>query len=254
VMARVGAAMDKAQALLETAGFGKACYGDVQVTKTVHKKGTVSAFYWVESDDLFVRANVPLSQDILRTICHELGHRWEYKFAERYNRYGAGGHSSMKRADELYGQARRHGWEASKPDEAEDEIPSIGDKTYYKGKTYVVAGLRSGRTLKVMLSSPDVPGLAATTTVEGWKSMAGKKPVRAPYNYETHMGYVSDYARSGGEGENFAEMFAFYCMGRIPEAQAELFEEVVFGAAKTAEKRKEHRFAAKWILEGVAAE
>jgi hypothetical protein len=65
----------------------------------------------------------------------------------------------------------------------------------------------------------------AHISLEGWLKKTGKpREIESP----DYKGYVTDYAKESS-GENFAEMFAFYCMKRLPATQKELFEDFIAG-------------------------
>jgi hypothetical protein len=144
-----------------------------------------------------------------------LGHRYEKKFL-----------SGKDRAIETVYQ-KLNGQEYSRKVELKEKKPAIGDKVEHKGKTYKVTGFDWGRGgTKIKLEQEGNPTWKGSTNLEGWEALnGGGRNVDKDPDYK---GFVSDYAKSGGPKENFAEMFAFYAMGRLPILQKGLFEELVF--------------------------
>lgn len=211
VMQEVTGVAQKAQALLKGAGLGKVCYGEIQITNTVGKS-SVAAFYLPTDDGLFVRANIKDSTDTLKTVLHELGHRYHYKFLASKKReieqlYRNIGHQEVMQSVEL-------------------QKPEPGEVVTEKGKSYRVTGTRWGRSgLQVALERVDNPKSTAQVSLEGYHRLKGNERAVTP----DLKGYVSEYAKRGGPEENFAEMFAFYCLKKLPTAQVELFETLVFG-------------------------
>jgi hypothetical protein len=213
-MAGVVEVVKKATTFIQHAGLGEVCYGDIQVTNTVHK-GTVWAFYMPSKDELFVRANLKSSIDVVHNVIHELGHRYDHKFLK-----------DKSALDRLYRAA------SSEDDDDVYEnlkFPAIGDTITDKGETYVVTGNDLSK-LKVHLKLVDSP-LTAKVHVSGFWAMKGEPLKKVP-----GRGFVTPYAKKS-PSENFAEMFAFYCMGRLTPAQTTAFKEAVTGVAKTASER-----------------
>ena len=97
------------------------------------------------------------------------------------------------------------------------------------GKTYrVTLALPDRNGFKVHLERVDDPKWKASVSLEGYLSLKGEEARDVDENPD-YKGFVSEYAKRGGPGENFAEMFAFYCMGRLPVLQSVAFEELCFG-------------------------
>lgn len=228
-MAEVAEVVKKASAYAQSSGLGQVLYGNIQVTNTLHKSN-VMAFYLISSDELFIRANVSASSGVVFTVLHELGHRFEKKFSNQRGverLYQLLGNQEIKRKN--------------------DDIPKPGDTITSKGTTYVVKGLkripRGG--YKVELYQQDAPQLLASISLDGWNSMKGQGNRQDVNTNPNYIGYVTDYAKRGGPSENFAEMFAFYCMGNLPVLQSAPFEELVFGSSKTAADRQLHKVVAR---------
>jgi hypothetical protein len=219
VMTNVADAMQKVEAFATKARFGSVCYGDVQVTNRI-SGGRVLAFYHHESDEIFVRADVKGSHDTVRNILHELGHRYEGKRLS----------GKKGEIESVYAQIHREEFARKLDREKMDALkPQPGEEITEKGKTYRVIGteyLGWNRGYKVNLQKADDPNARAHVSLEDYIEMKGGKfrDVEEP----DFKGFVTDYAKKGGPSENFAEMFSFYCMGRLPAAQKPLFEGLAF--------------------------
>jgi hypothetical protein len=214
VMKNVSEVIQKVEDKAQKAGFGNVCYGNVEISGTLKRSKDV-AFYLVANDELYVRANLKPNHDSVKTTLHELGHRHCYKFL-------AGGKRAVER---LYYKI--------KGDESDREIPpemypKKGDKMVSKGTTYVVTYLEGwGKQRKVNLVQEDVPTKRGHISLEAWLHNQGAfaRDVTRP----GFKGFVTEYARKGGPDENYAEMFAFYCLGKLPASQVELFEQTIKG-------------------------
>lgn len=235
-MNEVADVVQKATAFAQSSGLGEVCYGEVQVTNTI-SKSNVLAFYLLAKDELFVRANVKSTTDVVRNVLHELGHRYQHKFL-KVN----GGIEMLYRT--LSGQETKRKYDREK---VKEKLPKPGETLVSKGKTYVVTraipDYKAG--YKILLEQADNPKVQAAISIDGWLSMKGEHR-----NFDedpNYIGFVTEYAKSGGPSENFAEMFAYYCMGRLPVLQSVPFEELVFGKSKTAAERQAHRVASRFL-------
>ena len=216
VMEQVRETVEKAAKAMTSAGFGKVCYGDIMVSNTITSKSTVLAFYLLSSDEMFVRANVKPSIDSVQTICHELAHRLENKFLK----------SRQDKIRSLYQQIARHvrfGPNAT-PTEG---WPEVGREVEYKGDKLVVLDVKK-YVNKIQFGEPPAPGVVRrkvyTAPLEWWsRNIEGKEPERGP----DFKGFVTTYAQKGGPSENFAEMVAFYALGKLPTGLVELLEPIV---------------------------
>jgi hypothetical protein len=214
IMGNVQEVIEKAQTLIRSAGLGQVCYGNILVTNTLHK-ANVLAFYLVAKDELFVRANFKSDRDILHHTIHELGHRYQHKFL---------------RNDilSLYRIIGRHEVDRKRVLE-KTSTPQAGETLTQGSDTYEVVRVREGRNGKeVVLKKIGSPSISeAHISLEGYLQKKGK-PREVEVDAPDYKGYVTDYAKETPE-ENFAEMFAFYCMKRLPASQKDLFEEVLAG-------------------------
>ncbi len=208
-MERVRDTVEKAAKAMTSAGFGKVCYGDILVTNTITSKGNVLAFYMLASDEMFVRANVKPTIDSVATVCHELAHRLQNKFLK----------SKQREINTLYQTIAHHVRFGPTPTEG---WPELGREVEYKGDKLVVLGV-SQASNKIQFGEPRAPGVLQrkvyTAPLEWWlKNIEGKEPERGP----DYKGFVSAYAQKGGADENFAEMIAFYALGKLSKALEEM--------------------------------
>lgn len=221
VMDEVQEVMGQVERKAKSAGVGQVCYGEVQVTNTIHKSRAL-AFYLLANDELFVRANVKANVDTVHTVLHELGHRYEYKFLTGKNR-------AIERLYQLIGRQ-----EYNRTQDLRDKAPKPGDTVTTKGKTYRVINTEYSRgSIRVNLElvrpgAYDYPGAGpkAHIPLEGWNALVGGGKSRDTDSPDFE-GYVTEYAKRGGPSENFAEMFSVYCLGRLPPKQKAAFEELL---------------------------
>jgi hypothetical protein len=215
VMQEIGDVTQKCQALLQTANLAKVCYGDILVTNTL-SKGKILAFYLLASDELFIRANVKAHIDTVQTVLHELGHRYEHKFL-----------SGKKREIQQLFYVLKGQEDRRKFDDMKDRKPQAGEELQARGKTYRVRQTVYGRNgFKVILDIVGgPPGATAEVSLEAYlKLQSGTtRGIDTDPNYK---GFVTNYA-STNPSENFAEMFSYYCMKKLPVGQVELFEAIV---------------------------
>lgn len=199
VMANVSSIVEKATHLMQKAGFGKVCYGDIQVTNTL-SRANVLAFYKISSDDMFIRANIKGNYDSLQTVLHEFGHRLGFKLLH-----------NDKAISTLY---RRMDVSLS----SDGPEPAIGDTITSKGRTYKVTGLSWKSSGKIVLLEDEAGGKASV-------GLMSFNRIKDPTTISP-VGFVTPYAKSDKD-ENFAEMFAFYCLGKLSADQEKHFLEAV---------------------------
>ena len=210
--------VETAARLLQSHGLGKVCYGDVLVSNTLHRPN-ILAFYLVQKDELFVRANLRgKTNDALSTVLHELGHRLSYKFLSGKKQEIKRIHAQIARkADTERHDALSKVW-------SDPELkPKVGDLFTENGETYTVTGFDvAGGEIMVLLARQvaDAPGVTqrARIKLEGYARVKGLLP-RAG----THSGFVTPYAGTDEE-ENLAEMVAYYCLDKLPADQVEMLE------------------------------
>jgi hypothetical protein len=216
----------KAEKLMTDHGLGKVCYGDVLISKTLDRKKAIAAFYLLSSDEMFVRADTPDDWDTVRIVCHELAHRLENKFLSSKS-------SEIKR---LYSTIHTKA--------SDTPLPELGDKVLYEGKQMKVVDTDYRRkSVKVQEDSEPVC-FACGKPVEGHQPDAEHKmpivrrhvytmPAEVFYKLQgkklevRELDFVTHYA-STDSSENFAEMVSFYVLGKLPKAQVDLLEPILF--------------------------
>lgn len=217
VIEEVTKVVETATHLLETHGLSKVCYGDVLISNTVSRKN-VLAFYLIEKDEMFIRANLAGKEhDAVKTMCHELGHRLEFKFLESKKRQIEGIYHSIDRKDS---QARSDLLDKIWKDPALK--PKVGDIMTEGNKEYVVTGFRYGRGYVIELAYKDDPTKKAKIGLEAYATMTGL----LPKDRTVPSGFVTAYAKTNAN-ENFAEMIAHWCLGKLPEDQVEMLKSVL---------------------------
>lgn len=212
MMEDVAKVVEKASQLLTRKGLGKVCYGNIQVTNTVGRSASILAFYVVNNDELFVRANLRGKQGpALHSVIHELGHRLHFRFLkskdaeirQMYARIGG------KHTDQL----RELVYDRSK-------VPAPGET------------LKDGRQIWVSDGEVVFKGTKPMLRVH----LQGKAEVKAAVPLATWFehtgvgasvgGFVTPYAKKNHQ-ENFAEMVAHYCLGTLPGDQVGMLEEIL---------------------------
>lgn len=208
------AIVKEAAGLLQSKGLGKVCYGEVFVSNRLDNPSTL-AFYHITSDEMFIRTDLKRAYaSALKTVLHELGHRYYYKFAKA--KHGAI-HNLYSRLKGQTSELKRQ--LVNEVMEDPQRRPQPGDTYDNRGVVWVVdevryKGLRSG--YQIQLHDQNNPKNKGSLPVESWIQIKGYKLENAP------SGFVTPYASTKPE-EMFAEMFAFYCLGGLPAGQDELF-------------------------------
>ncbi len=190
--------VEEAARLIQAKGFGKVCYGQVLISNTIGMTGNgYAAFYMTGKDEMFVRANLRgiEHKEAVRVVVHELGHRLEHVFLKDKRGQIAQLYEKRKRAKRYH------------LEDLVDEVlndperkPKPGDTLQAKGETWTAVGISYGQ---VNLLSEDK--IKAHMSMEAWieaKGFTSKSP--------SAVRFVTNYA-SRDAGENFAEMFSFYC-------------------------------------------
>ncbi len=221
VLANCAKVVEVAAHQLQSHGLGKVCYGDVLISNTL-MKSNVLAFYLLQKDEMFVRANLKGKEGAaVETVVHELGHRLMYKFL-------AGKHREI---DTIYSTIARKSSAARS--EAIIQVlkdpalkPKPGDTFVSKGEEYTVTGFdvtpRGGVIVQLVAKVQPQPGvtLRAKIPLEAYAAAKGILP------HVQHSGFVTGYAKTDA-AENFAEMVAYFCLGRLPPDQVEMLESVI---------------------------
>jgi hypothetical protein len=205
--------VEKAGRILQQKGFGKICYGDVNITKQIGR-GKVLAFYLKDSDEFFVRAGVRLNVDTLHTVLHEFGHRMHRKFLQ-------GNDALIKR---LYGKYKTKAmFRLEEGPIDESKLPKVGEEVPYKGDILVVTEIDYLKR-KIRMKSKANPDSRATYST-------GFNDFNIVFKGETEKavkptGFITQYAGKSPE-EMFAEMFAYYCTDELSAAQLEDFAPLI---------------------------
>lgn len=230
VMQKAVKTIELASRQMHSIGLGKVCYGDVLVSNTLTSRSNIMAFYLVQKDEMFVRANVSPDSNTVRFVCHELAHRLEHKFLS----------SKKGEIKTLY----RHIADAH--DEATmvsaEDWPDRGKTIEFEGRPLTVTKIdpyRQSVTFKDPVKSreelarkgisEDEPGydrvlnsVAWTTPIQTWlQKYEGKPPPPKPKFH-----WVTEYAKKD-PSENFAEMVSFWAIGQLDPAMIELLEAIL---------------------------
>lgn len=248
VMQDVAQAVKAAADAASTSGFGKVCYGDVLVSQQISGKNT-QAFYMPKSDEFFVRADAKRVGRTLHHILHELGHRMEERFLTGKLK-AASGYLFMEVGEKHYGELEAIGPKPGEPfrdskDGMDYVVDKVTDKMVHLRPQRTEAFLKDVRRrasrrlvqqgLRAMPGTPEyeaamlpvvdsiIRNYKARISIDGWYQKKGIDPRRDKVDFK---GYVTGYAATNSS-ENFAEMFAFYCLGELPPTQAALFERVM---------------------------
>lgn len=198
---------------LREKGLGKVCYGDVHVTNTVHRSTRTLAFYLINDDSLYVRANLKGKiGPAVMSVEHELGHRLQFKFLQSKKREINAIYTAIKnkRGDVLGGLiSDKSRW------------PQAGDTYLYKGETFLFdkVDLSQRAELKVLFRHPEMSSKLSMPLI-------GYLFEKYPEMKDEALVFVSNYAATDPD-ENFAEMIAFLCEDRLPADQEQMLKEVI---------------------------
>ena len=219
IIAECAKVVETSAHLLQSHGLGQVCYGDVLISNTL-MKSNVLAFYLIQKDELFVRANLRGKEGAaVLTVLHELGHRLSFKFLKDKHHEIAN----------IYNQIARK--ESTSKKDALERIwndptlkPKRGDEVKdSKGNEYVVSGWDYSRgqiVVQLVAKDQPAPGVVqkARINLEGYAALKGILPKE-----EKPSGFVTAYAKTNDQ-ENFAEMIAHYCVGKLHEDQVEMLK------------------------------
>ena len=212
-MEAIKEAVEKATKALTSVGLGKVCYGDILVTNRITSKATIAAFYMIASDEMFVRADVKATYSVVHTICHELAHRLQFKFLK----------SKTSEIRAMYQDIARG--VRFDPDQMAN-WPEIGREVQYKGDDLVVLTVDRSKN-KIQFGEPPAQGVyqrkVYTAPLQWWQKNIEGETEKSPDS----KGFVSAYAQKGGPDENFAEMVAYYALGKLPKPLVEMLEPIL---------------------------
>jgi len=207
-MGTVQKVVEQAAKKLKAKGLGKVCYGSIQVTNTIRRSTRILAFYLVNKDQMFVRANLKgaLGPAVM-SVTHELGHRLHYKFLKSKDQQIQDIYERIAGEDEAQIEALLRD---------KSQYPQPGEVISEGRRKYVVTGVvMDPRRLEmaVQLERQD-NGQKASLPLKNWLKNKGGGA------------FVSPYAATVYD-ENFAEMVAHYCEGLLPDDQVEMLKEVI---------------------------
>lgn len=192
--------VEKAAQMIAHKGLSKICYGPVQVTKTITRSTRTLAFYMVKDDSLFLRANIRgQTGPAIQSVLHELGHRLQFKFLN----------AKKNEINALYRTLQ-----GKKQEAALDSAnwPEIGSEIQLKNQVVVVDRvLPHNGLLRVHLK--DDPRVTGTVSLD-------------PYLKKSTSQFVSRYAETDPD-ENFAEMFAEYCLDTLSDELVQKLEAII---------------------------
>ena len=193
--------LDAATEAIEGAGFGYAAYGEVLLQAT----GTWAGMYRAGTDDIQLNVMARKRFDTVYTLVHELGHRVWHKRLSKEQR-DAYEDAYVGKAEPITLAQRELFWEAL---EGSDFDPKRARGTIAKGLQGVFSEYWRDR-VKVTLP-PTVKGVAENREM----FYRGFVLPKTRYYFINREGIdsVTDYGASRVE-EDFAEVFAHFCLGK----------------------------------------
>lgn len=193
----------EAERAMRGIGLSKVCYGDILISKTVNNNKRVVAFYVKANDEMFVRANVEADLDSIKTVCHELTHRYVAKFIP----------DRMGEIKSIYRSLKTESWRTEEiPDEL---LPKEGVAVEIKGKRLIVKRVEKwSDKIRLVEEGGNDPNLYYTIPLGVWLKNNGSEPHQRP----GFVGFITQYASTDPE-ENFCEMVSYYATGKLPSKQ-----------------------------------
>ena len=176
--------------------FGKVLYGPVFITGQVLKSGTL-AWYYVQTDEVYVRANLKKGRGELHNLVHELGHRYWYRFLGATKQQAIA--RWFARIDRLEG--------------TRTEMPKVGEPMPFEMKGHATPPII--QRIEGTHFYIDEHGYLKFEAI--WKAIREEDRRRK---------YPTPYS-STNEVEFFAEVFAMYVLGTLPQAFVADFEAAV---------------------------
>lgn len=177
-----------------TLDFKKVLYGDVYIVGQLKDSRTL-AWYAIKDDDVFVRSMAKKGHNDLRSLIHELGHRYWFKFMSR---------------------------------SAQDAVRALYHRMLNQGNSKRIEMPKIGEPLPVPIRGQKEPPIV--TNFDGGYfhlSTGGRVKFQQVFKIMRQLQVVeafpSAYAATKLE-EFFAECFAFYVMGELSEGLAQDFE------------------------------
>ena len=229
-MQTVQRVVEEAADRLASHRLGGVLYGDVNVSNSLSGR-RVLAFYKVTYDEMFVRADIKKQEEkgFVRTALHELGHRYEAKFLKkadiddlyqrisREERFGIR-NGRVRLPWSSASMERRHAFEQT--------APKPGEEITVGRRRYEVTSV-TGYGVNVLNKGT---GRLGSFKAEDYLAL---KNVLVPVN----EGFVTKYAKKS-PSENFAEMFALYCMDELSPDHAHMMDEIMKERTAPVAKKK----------------
>ena len=200
----------KASAELKEKGFGNLIYGTMDMVPSTTKRGAgvVLADYDFTTDAIRV-FNVSKKSDeptAIRTMLHELGHRFYYKFLTQPQRQDL-----AKKFHDIYAAKLKLDRENSKDAFKQGDVIQLKDKkVQYAGLDFVTSGKRKMGYKFVILDAEDKPTgrfYAFDSMIQAVTSIKTLQDDKESLKKYYHEFMPSDYA-STNDREWFAEVFA----------------------------------------------
>lgn len=180
--------------------FKKVLYGDVFVVGQLRQSRTL-AWYSPSEDEVYLRNLAKKGFDDLASLVHELGHRYDFKFATA---------GQKRNIAALYSKL---GWDARRV-----EVPVL------KVGELLPVNLRGELTPRVITKVTPLSyelGSGISVRISAVEDILKRKAVEGKL-------FPSGYSMKNST-EFFAECFAFYVLGRMAPALAVKFEEALKG-------------------------
>ena len=207
--------VEEAAERMRVKGLGAVLYGDISVTNTLHREST-TAFYAVEFDDMFVRANREgaTREKVVKTVMHELAHRYDFRVLKNERALQDIFDDIADLADDA-SKARAKAVLSSKM------APKVGERLGKKHVWEVVAVRPTGAVVirPVIGGAISMRHKPKRLTLERYFAFAGLP-------LTTKGGFVTHYASTSWR-ENFAEMVAYYCLDKLPENQVAMLKKIL---------------------------
>jgi hypothetical protein len=176
------------EAILKKFGFGKLCYGKLFSTPTI-RAGQTLADYTDNTDSVRISNKAKKSNEAIRIMIHELGHRLWYRFLSDKQK--------QEITDKFYEVQKNSDFKISLGDKFVDE----------KGKIIVVSDYVSGRQGKMQKFVFKYDAMEKSPRFSAAKGYFRRlTPIGKKYEYDPFD--VTEYAKTN-EKEFFSEVFSF---------------------------------------------
>lgn len=195
------AVVEKATARIRSSNskLAKVLYGDVFVVGRIAQSKT-RAWYYVNDDSLYLRLMTGLTE--VRSLCHELGHRYYFKFL----------------TEEQRKQWRKEFTAISYAPKGKVELPKVGGP--------LGIPVRGRSSMPIVKSYEFTPRGTHIITLEGGGEVSVDQIYKLLVQQAQHRKFPTPYASTNHE-EYFAEAFADYVGGDLAPEHVRIFEEIV---------------------------